>query len=147
MSPERKYGRTAGRVLTYVFVTAVALGGIVELIGGPQAVEKMSEIHYPAYLLGFLGLAKLLAVAAILYGRYPRLKEWAYAGLTFDLLGAAYSHAMSGQAKAAAAPMVLLALGFPSHYYCPPPERSRLSGLAGATRPPSQTMAKQGGTQ
>jgi hypothetical protein len=35
-------------------------------------------------------------VAAILFGRLPRLKEWAYAGFTFDLIGAFWSHLKSG---------------------------------------------------
>jgi uncharacterized membrane protein YphA (DoxX/SURF4 family) len=45
----------------------------------------------PAYLLPFLGIAKVLGVIAILIPGFPRLKEWAYAGLTFDLAGAMYS--------------------------------------------------------
>jgi hypothetical protein len=53
---------------------------------------------YPAYLLPFLGTAKLLGVVAILVpGNYPRIKEWAYAGLAFDLFGATYSILSNGQ--------------------------------------------------
>jgi len=47
-------------------------------------------------LLKILGIAKLLGGIAILYGRFPTLKEWAYAGYTFNLLGASASHAFSG---------------------------------------------------
>ena len=42
-------------------------------------------------MLPFLGVAKLLGVIAILIPGFPRIKEWAYAGLFFDLVGAVYS--------------------------------------------------------
>ena len=44
----------------------------------------------------FLGTAKLLGVAAVLAPGFPRLKEWAFAGLTFDVVGALYSHLSVG---------------------------------------------------
>ncbi|WP_231571073.1 DoxX family protein [Gordoniibacillus kamchatkensis] len=49
------------------------------------------QLGYPTYLLPFLGAAKLLGIVAILVPGFPRIKEWAYAGLTFDLAGAMYS--------------------------------------------------------
>ncbi|MGE6376411.1 DoxX family protein [Peribacillus muralis] len=39
----------------------------------------------------FLGIAKLLGIAAILVPGFPRTKESAYAGFTFDLTGAMYA--------------------------------------------------------
>ena len=42
----------------------------------------------PAYLISFLSIAKILGVIAILIPGFPRIKEWAYAGLMFDLIGA-----------------------------------------------------------
>ncbi|MFD1407335.1 DoxX family protein [Kroppenstedtia eburnea] len=36
-------------------------------------------------------MAKLMGVIAILVPGFPRIKEWAYAGLTFDLAGATYT--------------------------------------------------------
>lgn len=59
-------------------------------------VDTMTHLGYPIYFLKILGTAKLLGVAALLYGRFPRLKEWAYAGFTFDLIGAFWSHLSSG---------------------------------------------------
>ena len=47
---------------------------------------------YPTYLLPFIGIAKILAVLTILIPGFSALKEWAYAGLVFDLVGAWYSH-------------------------------------------------------
>jgi hypothetical protein len=64
-------------------------------------------MNMPVYLLPFLGVAKTLGVIAILIPGYPRIKEWAYAGLVFDLLGATYSIAASGQPIANWAFMIL----------------------------------------
>ena len=53
----------------------------------------------------------MLGAAAVLAPRLPRLKEWAYAGMVFDLTGAARSHAAVGDAAAkVVTPLVLLAL-------------------------------------
>ena len=51
----------------------------------------MTHLGYPKYIIPFLGVAKLLGVIAILIPGFPRIKEWAYAGLAFDLIGATYS--------------------------------------------------------
>jgi uncharacterized membrane protein YphA (DoxX/SURF4 family) len=62
----------------------------------PDAVQIFEHLGYPPYLLPFIGIAKIFAVIAILYPGFHRLKEWAYAGLVFDLIGAFYSHTSVG---------------------------------------------------
>ena len=58
----------------------------------PDAVAFVSnKLGYPKYIIPFLGVTKILGVIAILVPGFPRIKEWAYAGLFFDLLGATYS--------------------------------------------------------
>lgn len=98
-------------VLTGLFCVALTMGGVTELLAVPMQVGAMKEIGFPLYMLQFLGVAKILGVAAVLYGKQGRLKEWAYAGFTFDLLGAAYAHGMSGNPKEAIPPLALLCLG------------------------------------
>ena len=71
-----------------LFITFSALG---DLLSTEVVVRDLLQLGYPAHLAPFLGAAKLLAVAALLAPGLPRLKEWAYAGLSFDLLGAIYS--------------------------------------------------------
>ena len=56
----------------------------------------MSHLGYPAYFAVLLGVWKVLGGLAILAPRLPRLKEWAYAGMFFDLSGAAISHGSVG---------------------------------------------------
>jgi hypothetical protein len=67
------------------------------LLGLEQFAENLRSLGYPRYLLGVLGVAKLLGVAALIFGRSsPRLQEWAYAGFTFNLGGAVVSHLIVG---------------------------------------------------
>ena len=80
------------------------------LSGAKPMVDAFTHLGYPAYFRVFLGAAKLLGVAALLYPRFPRLTEWAYAGFTFTFLGAAWSHYSSGDGFMAAMPLVFLGL-------------------------------------
>ena len=61
-----------------------------------RPLPPLAHLGYPAYLLRFIGTAKALGVAAVLVPGLPRLREWAYAGLVFDLTGALYSHLSVG---------------------------------------------------
>jgi hypothetical protein len=75
---------------------AFAFGGVADLARFPDVIAGMAHLGYPAYLAGLLGAWKLLGAIAVLSPGNARLKEWAYAGMFFDLTGAAYSHASSG---------------------------------------------------
>ena len=78
--------------ITGIFGAFMLFSAIPDIIVVPEAVEFVSnKLGYPAYIIPFLGVAKTLGVIAILVPGFPRLKEWAYAGLFFDLLGATYS--------------------------------------------------------
>jgi DoxX-like family len=49
-------------------------------------------LGYPIYFIQFISWAKIIGVIAILIpGLNKTVKEWAYAGLFFDLLAASYS--------------------------------------------------------
>ncbi|MBL4689681.1 MAG: DoxX family protein [Nannocystaceae bacterium] len=95
-----------------LFATAMAAGGVGDLVHAPAMVESMSHLGYPLNLATLLGIWKLLGVGALLLPGRERLKEWAYAGFAFDLTGAAFSHAAVGHGVAEImTPLVLLALG------------------------------------
>jgi hypothetical protein len=83
--------------------------------------EAMANLGYPMYLMTILGAAKILGVIALLAPRLPLLKEWAYAGFTFDMLGASASHAFVGDSPAEiVTPLVVLALAIASYCLRPP---------------------------
>jgi len=79
-------------IFTGLLAAFMTMSAIPDAISTQQAIDIVStHLGYPIYIIPFLGIAKLLAVIAILVPGFPRLKEWAYAGLVFDLTGAAYS--------------------------------------------------------
>jgi uncharacterized membrane protein YphA (DoxX/SURF4 family) len=85
------------RSIAYWVVSApvmleTAAGAQWDLARTPYVREVMQHLGYPLYLLTIMGVAKVLALAALLLPRLPRLKEWAYAGLFFVYAGAASSH-------------------------------------------------------
>jgi uncharacterized membrane protein len=96
---------------TALVALAFGVGGIADLAHPASLVEIMKHLGYPAYFMSILGTWKVLGAIAVLAPASPRLKEWAYAGMVFDLTGASLSHAISGDAVAnIATPLVLLAL-------------------------------------
>jgi hypothetical protein len=102
-------------IFTSLFGALMLFSAIPDILSDPVAVKGMhGELGYPVYFIPFIGVAKLLGVIAILVQVFPRLKEWAYAGLFFDLIGATYSVAAIG--KPAWIFMILpLALGITSY--------------------------------
>ena len=85
-------------IFTGLFAAIMTMSAIPDILSNPVAVKGMHEgLGYPLYFIPFIGVAKVLGVVAILIPGYLRIKEWAYAGLTFDLLGATYSIIASGQ--------------------------------------------------
>ena len=52
----------------------------------------MKQLGYPVYFVMILGFWKLLGSLALLIPGVPRVKEWAYAGIFFNMTGAAVSH-------------------------------------------------------
>ena len=67
-------------------------GGIFELLALKTTIDGMMKLGYPSYIIPALGLGKVLAILAILWPGFPRLKEWAYAGIFFNMIGATVSH-------------------------------------------------------
>ena len=82
---------------TTILVAFFMTGGVAQLAqyrANPHGV--VPELGYPMYFFAILGFWKVLGAIAILVPGFPRLKEWAYAGIFFDLTGAAASCAWVG---------------------------------------------------
>jgi len=83
--------------MTILVAFPIGSGGVSQVwqyYADPHGVVPV--LGYPMYFFAILGGWKALGAIAILVPRFPRLKEWAYAGIFFDLTGAAASCAMSG---------------------------------------------------
>src|SRR5438105_12827555 len=79
---------------------AFAVPGALNLLHAPHIAADMAHLGYPPYFLTIFGTWKILGAIAVLLPRSPRLKEWAYAGMVFDLSGAAASRAATGDGLA-----------------------------------------------
>src|SRR4029453_4481361 len=79
-------------IVTGLMAAFMLMASVPDVLQIPQAVEVFTHLGYPTYLLPFPGAAKTLGVVTVLIPGFRRLKEWAYAGLVFDLIGALYSH-------------------------------------------------------
>ena len=89
------------RIIAYWTTTALVvfelvLGGVWDVLRVPQVRGLIERLGYPQYFLVILGIWKLLGAVALVIPRFPRLKEWAYAGVIFDLTGAVASLLASG---------------------------------------------------
>jgi uncharacterized membrane protein YphA (DoxX/SURF4 family) len=120
------------RLIAYWVTTVLSAlvflsGGVMDIVQPPDLVKGMTDLGYPAYFTTILGVWKLLAGLTVLAPRLPRLKEWAYAGMFFDLSGAAMSHASHGDpADKIVVPLILLGSVIASWYLRP--ESRKLGG-------------------
>ncbi len=88
------------KLLYWIPTIPVALfmagGGIADALHVESALAVIRHLGYPDYFLTLIGVAKVLGGVALLAPVPRTLREWAYAGFTFDLLAAAFSHATVG---------------------------------------------------
>ena len=113
-------------IATGLFCLAMTAGGTMNLLRADIQKESIEALGYPEYLMTILGVAKLLGVTALLIPGAALLKEWAYAGFTFDLLGAAASHAFVGDAAMEIMlPLIILGISAVSYWLRPSSRRLR----------------------
>jgi hypothetical protein len=78
-------------VITTVVVGECAVGGAFDVLRQPPFYPQLLQLGYPGYLAVLLGAAKLAAAVVLAVPGLRRLKEWAYAGVMINMLGAAAS--------------------------------------------------------
>jgi hypothetical protein len=88
--------KTFSWITTIVLAALNLITGLGNLIPFAHIAQDMAHLGYPPYFMKILGTWKILAAVAILLPRKPRLKDWAYAGIIFDLTGAAASRLAAG---------------------------------------------------
>lgn len=95
-------------VVTALFAALMTFGALLDVAKTKEAVSIFQHLGYPEYLLPFLGLLKIAGSVTLLVPRAPKaLKEWAYAGLVFDMSGALYSHLSVGDSPSDWLPAVV----------------------------------------
>ena len=90
----KKY-KTFFWVATIILILWEGVMPLSTLLFAPEyATVGTKALGYPDYFAYALIICKVLGVLAISYPKAPaKLKEWAYAGLTFNLIFAFISHA------------------------------------------------------
>ena len=115
-------------LFTALLTAWLLAGGIFDVFHLPAANAILQALGYPEYLATILGVCKLFAVAALLYPRTRFIREWAYAGITFDALGAFASHlAMKHSIGTTIAPLIMLSFAAISYWLRPAAYRLHLA--------------------
>jgi uncharacterized membrane protein YphA (DoxX/SURF4 family) len=87
----KKWGLVLYWLATVAAALLFAVPGSALLAGAAHFNVEMARLGYPGYFLLPFGLLKILGAVTILSPGLARLKEWAYAGMVFDAIFAAYS--------------------------------------------------------
>ncbi|WP_309616457.1 DoxX family protein [Salinibacterium sp.] len=83
-------------ITTVYIALAMFVGGFSEVFDASMNIELSSigiatvvaVLGYPLYFVYIIGIAKILGAIVIIVPKFPRLKEWAYAGLVINMTGA-----------------------------------------------------------
>ncbi|THU38151.1 DoxX family protein [Niastella caeni] len=79
-------------VFTILFAALMLFSAYGSILVNDDAKKLIHDyLGFPVYFIPFTGYAKLIGSIAILIPALKTTKEWAYAGLFFDLLGAVYA--------------------------------------------------------
>lgn len=123
--------RVAYWVCTGLVVFFIGSGGLAYAMQVPDVVQGVVALGFPVHFIVLLGVWKVLGSVAILVPGFPLIKEWAYAGILFDLTGAASaSIATGGEWWHVAAPLSIAVLVAAS--WALRPESRRLPGATSA---------------
>lgn len=102
------------------WITTILFAGfmIFTAIPNPQGDAFIISLGYPKYFIPFISVAKILGSIAILIPAFKKIKEWAYAGLFFDLVAASYSLIqVNGFDPSMSIIGIVIAIGITSYIY------------------------------
>jgi uncharacterized membrane protein YphA (DoxX/SURF4 family) len=122
-------------VTTVILSAEFAVGGVMDILRLPPFFAIVEHLGYPGYFSVILGVWKVLGAVAVLAPRFPRLKEWAYAGMFFNMTGAVTSHVAVGDPVVTLiAPIIFSVLVAASWLLRPLARRDDLAGSAASSR-------------
>ena len=129
------------RTITYWISTAIIVfelvaGSVWNLLLINWVRVQLNHLGYPLHYAYISGVWQVGGAAAIIAPRFPRLKEWAYAGSFFTWSGAVASHLLGGDhAGAWLPPLMFATFGIASWTLRPADRRLANAGLVPDTRP------------
>ena len=81
-------------ISTILFAGFMLFSSIPGIKPSAQSIQVLHDyLQYPIYFIRLISVAKLLGVIVLFIPGLHSIKEWAYAGLFFDLMGAIFSFA------------------------------------------------------
>lgn len=116
-------------LFTILIAFELAAGALWDLFRIEYVRVVLTHLGYPAYLLVVLGAWRIPGALVLLVPRFPRLKEWVYAGAFFEYTGAAASHLLVGDSANQWMGPVICAV-FAMLSWALRPARRRLPGTA-----------------
>jgi hypothetical protein len=117
------------RIITVLFAALLLMAGITEAIAHESGKEIMRHLGYPEHVLHVIGTGKILAAVALVQRRFPTVREWAYAGVTFNLVGAFVARAAAGDSIGLIlSPLIFLSVMFTSYFLGKKVERLQANG-------------------
>ncbi|WP_285058623.1 DoxX family protein [Pedobacter ginsengisoli] len=95
LEPATRRNKVIFWIATVIILLWEGIMPLATMLFAPEYVNAGTKpLGYPDYFAYTLIICKVLGVFAISYPKTPaKLKEWAYAGLTFNLIFAFISHA------------------------------------------------------
>src|SRR5215510_11738595 len=129
------------RIITYwtftvLLVFELAAGSLWNLLQIEWVGVQLNHLGYPLYYTFISGVWQIGGAAVIIAPRFPRLKEWAYAGSLFQFSGAVASHLLAGDSVGSwLAPLVFSTFVILSWALRPADRRLPNAGLEPETRP------------
>jgi hypothetical protein len=89
------------RVMAYWLTTGLLVaelfaGSVLDFSKATSVREIIEHLGYPDYLMTIIGFWKMMGAIALIIPGFLLLKEWAYAGIFFEMPGAGASHLLFG---------------------------------------------------
>ncbi|MEQ8471757.1 MAG: DoxX family protein [Marinoscillum sp.] len=107
-------------IVTAITAIAFLIPGVGNLLHLAHFSQDMLQLGYPVYFSTILGIWKILGAIAIILPGLKRLKEWAYAGMLFDLTGASFSRiSVQDDLIMVITPLIICLAAFSSWYLRP----------------------------
>ena len=139
---EYKKSRSIWYWISNLSLAFILLSGGLWLTIGNQPMD--AYLGFPAYFWQILGFWKILGGIIILVPRFPLLKEWAYAGIFFNMTGAAATRAFAGDSAAhIVAPLIICGIAVASWYLRPASRRIAAERIGATENDHSQLSGDQ----
>lgn len=105
-------------ILYWIFTVLFALAMLSTCLPNEEGSFITEILGYPGYFVNYIAVMKVLGVIAILIPGFPRVKEWAYAGLFLDMVSAVYSfYATSTLTVETSGMLLFFGLGIASYVF------------------------------